>query len=363
MPDKTPYFSFCVHSRNDDHGGDMYRRMKTCYMGFFEQAERHRLKSEIVLVDWNPPMNKPLLKDAYQWPKQSQFCTIRIITVPPYIHERYENWEKMPVNYTVAQNVAIRRARGKFILCTTSDVLLSDDLVRFLASEKLDEDRLYRMDRCEVRRNVTRLHSLDEQLSYCRNNILRIDLFQPELLLGPGMDHIPGLFTGAPGDFILLAKKYWDRLRGIPETDILGRVSGTILCYAAYFAGAKAEALRDPMRLYHIEHGARTNSPESNLWAKLGLEQILPKWFSSRLKKWVRQFLPVRDELTRLGIPCQNSPETIALIVGMFEGKRSLIYNDETWGLRQEQLQEFAVTTADYEAEDQLEVKVNHSRA
>ena len=320
----------------------MYRRMKTCLMGFFQQAERHRLKSEIVLVDWNPPKGRPLLKDAYQWPTHSQFCTIRVIVVPPYLHERYQNWEKMPVNYTVAQNVAIRRAQGKFILCTTVDVLLSDELVSFLASEKLEEDRLYRMDRCDVRRQVTRFNSIEEQLAFCEKNILRVDPFRPEIPL-PNTNGIPGLFTGAPGDFILLARKYWHDLRGIPETDILGRVSGTILCYAAHLAGANAEALREPMRLYHIEHGARTNSPESNWWAKMGLEYTLPKWFTSRLKKWVRQFLPARDELTRLEIPFQGSVETTALIVGMFEGRRSLVSNDETWGLGQENLEEFVI--------------------
>ncbi len=316
--------------------------MKTCFMGFFQQAERHKLKSEIVLVDWNPLKDRALLKDAYQWPKHSQFCTVRIITVPSHIHERYENWEKMPVNYTVAQNVAIRRARGKFILCTTVDVLLSDELVRFLASEELHGDRLYRMDRCDVRRQVTGLNSLNEQLSFCQKNILRVDSFCPDIPL-PGTNGIPGLFTGAPGDFILMAEKHWRELHGIPETDILGRVSGTLLCYMAHLAGIKAEALPEPMRLYHIEHGARTNSPEANLWAKMGLEDKLPKWFTSRLKKWARQFLPARDELTRLGIPYQDSAETTNLIVDMFEGRRSFIYNDETWGLAGEDLEEVVV--------------------
>ena len=122
MPE--PYLSFCVYSRNDNHGGAMYNRMKTCLMGFFKQAERHGLKSEIVLVDLNPPENRPLLKDLYQWPLDSRYCTIRIIVVPPSLHRRYEHWETIPVNYCVAQNVAIKRARGQFVLSTCVDNLL-----------------------------------------------------------------------------------------------------------------------------------------------------------------------------------------------------------------------------------------------
>ena len=151
MTASQPYISFCVHSRNDNHGGDMYRRMRTGLFGFFEQAERHKLNSEIVLVDWNPPQRNPLLKDAYPWLRQSRYCTIRIIVVPPSIHQRYEYWEKMPMNNAVAQNAAVRRARGKFVLGSSVDELLSDEMVSLLASECLDERRIYLADLYQVK--------------------------------------------------------------------------------------------------------------------------------------------------------------------------------------------------------------------
>lgn len=350
MPDKTPYLSFCVFSRNDDHGGNMYQRMQTCLMGFFEQAERHRLPSEIVLVDWNPPNNRPLLKDLYQWPSHSRFCTIRIITAPPHIHQRFQHWEKIPVNYCVAENAAIRRARGKFILSTCVDNLLSDELISFLSLQNLDGNKIYRTNRYDVRREVTRLKSLDEQLNYCRKNIVYAYSFLPNQPL-PGLDGVPGLYTGAPGDFTLLARKYWHQVCGYPEIDIFGRASGSMLCYMAYFAGAKVEALLDPMCLYHIDHDLRTRSPESNWWSRSRLRQMLPEVFVKPLKTLVRQFLPARDEIVSQNIPHMNYSEATALIIDMFEGRRSYIYNDESWGLGQEELQEFLVTAAEFEAE------------
>jgi len=340
----------------------MYRRMKACLMGFFEQAERHRLRSEIVLVDWNPPSDRPSLKDLYEWPSQAKFCSIRIIVVPPSVHQRFEHWEKIPVHFSLAQNVAIRRARGKFILSTCVDNLFSDELVQFLASERLVENRIYRTDHCNVKRSAAQLPSLDEQLAYCKKNILSIDPFVPSLSL-PGLDGVPGLYTGAPGDFTLLSRTYWHKVHGYPEIEIFGRATGAMLCYMAYFAGAQVEALKDPLRLYHIDHDSRTRSPESNWWARTRLRNLLPSWLSDAAKLCVRQFFPARDEIARRQIPYMGYSEATALVLDMFEGKRSFIYNDKTWGLRQEQLQEFAVTTADYEAEDQLELKVNHSRA
>jgi len=39
----------------------------------------------------------------------------------------------------IAKNVGIRRARGRFVLCTNVDLLFSDKMVRFLAFGRLDE--------------------------------------------------------------------------------------------------------------------------------------------------------------------------------------------------------------------------------
>ncbi len=343
---ENPYLSFCVHSRNDNHGGDMYRRMKTCLMGFFEQAERHRLRSEIVLVDWNPPINKPLLKDIYQWPKHSEFCSIRLIVVPLAIHQRYIGWEKIPVNNCAAQNVAIKRANGNFILSTCVDNLLSDELVRFLASEKLEENKIYRMDRSNVHRAVTRLKSLNEQLSYCSQNVVSSDPFLPDQSL-PGFDGAPGLYTGAPGDFTLMARKYWHEVHGYPEIDLVGRTSDSVLCYMAYLAGTKIEALCEPMRLYHIDHDVRTNSPESNWWARMELENALPEWLVQILKTGVRKVWPAKNEFVRRGISIPLNSELAALIVDMLKGNRSYVYNGDAWGLGDEHLEEFVIVQSE----------------
>jgi hypothetical protein len=48
------------------------------------------------------------------------------------------------------RNAAIFRARGEFILCTTTSIAFSDELVRFLAARQLQRNSLYRINRHDV---------------------------------------------------------------------------------------------------------------------------------------------------------------------------------------------------------------------
>ena len=63
--DENPYLSIVICSRNDNHGGNMLRRMQVSISGLLEQLEKHRIESELILVDWNPPADKPLLKETH----------------------------------------------------------------------------------------------------------------------------------------------------------------------------------------------------------------------------------------------------------------------------------------------------------
>lgn len=339
----------------------MYRRMRACLFGFFEQAERHKLNSEIVLVDWNPPKNKPLLKDAYKWPKHSKYCTIRIIVVPPEIHQGYKLWNKFPVNNDVAKNTAIRRAKGKFILATCIDDLLSNELVSFIAMKRLDENAMYRIDCCNVKNEVVKIETLDDRLRYCRENLIETYPFQPwnpdplekQAALKvwdpmPDTKGFPAFYTGRAGDFTLLAKSRWENLRGLPEIDVGGSGSDVFFCSMAYLDGARLEILEPPMRLYHIDHLSRCNSPESNFLTRSGLRSILPESLLTSLRPLIRSIYPVRSEIERAEIPNICWPEIAAQIIDRVKKQGgALFYNNENWGLGKENLKESVVTKTD----------------
>jgi hypothetical protein len=169
-----PYLSVVVTARNDDHGGNLLRRMQVFVDAWINQSKRHKLRSELILVEWNPPQDRERLVTALRWPRDTGPCQVRIIEVPPEVHARYRHAAALPLYQMIAKNVGIRRARGEFILATNIDVVFSGELVEFLASRRLEHSRIYRIDRTDVMSDVPVDGTLDEQLAYCRSHPIRL---------------------------------------------------------------------------------------------------------------------------------------------------------------------------------------------
>ena len=145
-----PYISFVATSRNDDHGGDMLHRMKIFMRGLDEQAKRHLLPMELVIVDWNPPSDRPLLHEVLPRPTSGSPLQVRYIVVPPEVHQRWGYHDKFSLYQYIGKNVGIRRARSEYVLATNVDLLFSDQICSFLARQELQQDKMYRANRIDV---------------------------------------------------------------------------------------------------------------------------------------------------------------------------------------------------------------------
>jgi hypothetical protein len=205
----NPYISFIACSRNDNHGGDLTRRMQIFVDCLSEQCDRHKLRAELVLVEWNPPPDRRPLAEELRWRKSDGFCDVRIITVPPEIHKRYKCAEGLPLFQMIAKNVGIRRARGEFILCTNIDIVFSDELMDFLAKKELAAGCFYRSIRMDADEKVPEGKPVSEVLEYCKNHVIRANLprysfefpSQDELSKS-GVIRSPDLSISNGGDFI-----------------------------------------------------------------------------------------------------------------------------------------------------------------
>jgi hypothetical protein len=175
MSELTPYLSVVVTARNDDHGGNLLRRMQTFVNAWICQSNRHGLRSELIVVEWNPPPNRPPLREALTWPADLGACTVRFIEVPAHIHLRYTYAEVLPLYQMIAKNVGIRKSRAPFVLATNIDILFSDELVRYFAEHQLSAGRMYRIDRYDVASDVPVDGSIEERLAYCRAHTLRVN--------------------------------------------------------------------------------------------------------------------------------------------------------------------------------------------
>jgi hypothetical protein len=172
--EQSPHLSVVATARNDDHGGNLLGRMQVFVDAWINQCKKHNLASELILVEWNPPPDRPKLAKALRWPSDTGPCHVRIIEVPPELHQRYRHAAALPLYQMIAKNVGIRRARGEFIVATNIDVVFSDELVEFLAQRKLRTGHIYRIDRTDVTRDVPVDGTLEEQLAYCASHVIRL---------------------------------------------------------------------------------------------------------------------------------------------------------------------------------------------
>lgn len=169
----APYLSVVVTSRNDGHGGDPLARLQAFVNTFDAQCSRFKLDAELVVVEWNPPPERPRLHELVRRPPSCSF-TLRFLEVPSALHARLPRAHVLPLFQMIGKNAGIRRARGRFVLSTNIDIIFSNELVEFFATRALRPGVMYRVDRHDVKSDYPIEATLDEQLSYCSRHQLRI---------------------------------------------------------------------------------------------------------------------------------------------------------------------------------------------
>lgn len=282
MTGGAPRVSFVVGSRNDDHGGDPRRRTELFVHGLAALAARVGLAAELVIVEWNPPPGRSPLRDALTWPADPGPLAIRVVTVPAGVHARIANADRLAFFQMIAKNVGIRRARGEFVVASNIDLLFSEELIWFLAHGPLDPGAVYRVVRLDLGlRDLPPGLDIEEQLALCSLNVARVcevdgSVEPAAATLRARLGHPAGRFPGfapatlaalltdavrprphfeACGDFTMLARAQWERLRGYPELPLQSMHQDSILLKMAMVSGLRQVVLPDPMRMYHIEHG------------------------------------------------------------------------------------------------------------
>jgi hypothetical protein len=294
------------------------------------------------------------------WPGEDELGQVRIIEVAAEVHRRFSYADRIALYQMIAKNAGIRRAQGEYILATNVDILFSDEMIRFLASNGLHKRCLYRADRYDVSSDIPMDASVDRQLEYCRKNIIRIcdrnevrnlktgeiQKIYSDSLAVPGRlrrilakvlppclrywealkeQFIPPterarLHSNAAGDFTLMAREHWFHLRGYPEFAMFSFHIDALLCYMAYHAGLHEVVL--PYHIFHIQHSGH---PDRGGW--------LPE----------DEHEQSLERVSENPIPRLTCEQFDALAVQMRRERRPLIFNDENWGLFSEDLPETVV--------------------
>ena len=331
----TCFLSVVAAARNDDYGGDFLSRLQVFVNLLAYQFTTFGIDGELLLVDWNPPKDKPLLKDALTWPRNLK---ARVFVVGNEIHDKFPNPRNVTMFQFIASNAAIRRSSGRYILATNADVIFNTELAEFLASQKLDSDCFYRADRYDVFDKIPFTSSPLEILSFCSTHFSKADLrggsidvpCQQSTKLGQlrweirrsaheiqsryrrvgfyregvhllrRLDDV--LYGNASGCFTLMSRENWFYLKGSSE-DPLIFLADSYLISAAFAMGLHQVQLPSSLRMYHLDH-----------------QRVWTQWpYAHRAYlEWLRD--------TRQ----------------MLSSKKPIIYNDDNWGLAGYKLDEYS---------------------
>lgn len=170
---QTIDLSFILTSRNDDHGDQPLKRLQAMIDNLAYHAKRLKARWEMVLVEWNPPADRPGLADVLKLPGPKNPLSIRFEIVPAEIHNTLPNSDKLPLFQMIAKNVGAKVARGRFFLFTNIDILLSKPMADFLAQIPLEKGVYYRTDRLDIDRDVPVEEGPEAVLAWAKTHQIR----------------------------------------------------------------------------------------------------------------------------------------------------------------------------------------------
>lgn len=281
--EQAPYISFVATSRNDNHGGDMRKRMNIFVKGLIHQSNKYKVPCELIMVDWNSPDQNELLDKVLPSTTTDDYLSIRYVVVPPEIHNKLDYSERLGLYQMIAKNVGIRRAKGAFIACTNVDLLFSNALFERFSKRDLKEGIFYRANRCDIPNDIDENATVEEQLSYSSENILkrlgkhpRFPIFQnfdgiftrkkifwpllpflsrlKKILLGKQRAVTFALDFDACGDFTMMCKKDWERIDGYAELEMYSLHIDSMALFEAAAKGIQQEVFPKSACTYHIAH-------------------------------------------------------------------------------------------------------------
>lgn len=258
--------SFVIIARNDGYIPNYLDKLNLTLSCLAEQALKHELALEALIVEWNPPADHKGLSQCLKKISNSYFSA-KIISVPSTYHHDLIGSDDRPIHCLKALNVGFKRASGEFITPLASDVLLSNSIFEYFKTNGLNKKHVYRLDRCDVNSDSINKLPLNDWSQtaleeVCNKNILQRYQNQDETFK---RDYgIKPLHTNACGDFLLMPKTAWHNMHGYQENCHVACLDGDSLgLYAAVSSGLEEVRLDSNCVVFKFSHPKMTTNKVS----------------------------------------------------------------------------------------------------
>jgi hypothetical protein len=235
----VPTLSVVLTGRNDGYGGDFLARAITAIRFNHTALTDSGVAYELMLVEWAPLPDRPLLSELIEQAVPAVQPHLTTLLVDAEYQQAFTLNPRLAYLEYLAKNVGIRRTRGRYVLATNADVLLSRPVVAQLAAG-MTERGVFRAPRIDLTLGLEQSgmtwEALENPANHWRSRELR-----------------PPLYSGGTGDFLLADRDTFHTLRGFNEIYRLVRVG------VDYNFLVKAFSCGVPIRLmngsvYHINH-------------------------------------------------------------------------------------------------------------
>jgi hypothetical protein len=325
--------------------------------------------SEILLVDYNPLHTRhtrttsrssqngsgsekylktcdavKYLLDDQEVDAPEEAPIIRVLTITETQHDTFYNPHTLPTLVEVGKNVGARRAKGEFILFTNTDDVWANSLGQLFGQKQLRHDVFY----------VTHRGSLSDHIpvtphtpALLMNDFIaefgRHEVTVPSMAFSVGskwntaaclhgqVDELPMThsrpaygfyFDDAPGDFFLISRRAFHRMRGYPEIPANNYIDG-LGVYVAAAHGLRQLVMTPECSIYHQPH-ARSENVRS-------FEYLSQS-----------RYYEVCSDILSAGSEANHRPENATPIKSSarFQSRQSHRWNDGNWGLASHQVAE-----------------------
>jgi hypothetical protein len=238
-----PLLSIVLTGRNDNFGGDFNERFLRALIFNHENLVAAGVPHEFVLVEWAPIPGKELLARVVEEACHGLLAAGQLVSyvVDERYHDAFSLNPRLKFQEFIAKNVGVRRCRGEFVLTTNTDIYLGRAVVAHLERRDLQPNTLYRTVRLDLHDHLVST-PIDWTVLEDPANVEVVNEIRPPY------------YSNGSGDFLLLDRQSYHRLRGFNEVYRVAKIHiDSNFCVKAHASGVTIVDIGSPV--YHLGAG------------------------------------------------------------------------------------------------------------